>query len=254
MVRSAPATRWSSSPHVRIDHFLVVDFEGFRSMVSALGRRERLPARSRSRTARPTSTWPPASRSSTGLEALRYVRVRHIGTGSDLDRIKRQQTFISSLIQQVTSSKMLFHPTSLYSFLNAATKSLTTDAGLGSPDKLATLGQQVRSIGLDNIQFVTVPTEAYPPDHNRLQWTNDAPNLWNLLADTAASRDLGRDRDRKPVTDGHSSVTGSPLVAAPATINVRVLNGAGSAGSLRRLPPSSRPSATTWSVSATRPR
>ena len=39
---------------LRMDHFLVVDFEGFRSMVSALGGRERLSARSRSTTASPT--------------------------------------------------------------------------------------------------------------------------------------------------------------------------------------------------------
>ena len=159
--------------------------------------------------------------------------MRHIGTGSDLDRITRQQTFISALIQQVTSSKMLFHPTSLYSFLNAATKSLTADSGLGSPRKLASLGNQVRSIGLDNIQFVTVPTEPYAPDHNRLQWTSEAPLLWNLIANdtplpgTAATKPT---KTTSPSPTASASASGSALVAAPGTIHVRVLNGAGKAG------------------------
>ena len=218
--------------HVRIDHFLVVDFEGFRNMVSALGGvNVCLPE-----AIQDTKTHldlPAGKQKLNGLESLGYVRVRHIGTGSDLDRITRQQTFISALIQQVTSSKMLFHPTSLYSFLNAATKSLTADSGLGSPRKLASLGNQVRSIGLDNIQFVTVPTEPYAPDHNRLQWTSEAPVLWNLIANdtplpgTAAAKPT---KTTSPSPTASASASGSALVAAPGTIHVRVLNGAGKAG------------------------
>ncbi len=216
--------------HVRIDHFLVVDFEGFRSMVSALGGvNVCLPQPIQDvKTHLDLAAGP---QKLNGLEALGYVRVRHIGTGSDLDRIKRQQTFISALIQQVTSSKMLFHPTTLYSFLNAATNSLTTDSGLGSPRKLASLGNQVRSIGLDNIQFVTVPTEAYPPDHNRLQWTTQAPVLWNLIAnDTPLPGTAAAKPKPSPSPSVSSSPTGSPLVAAPGTIHVKVLNGAGKPG------------------------
>jgi len=216
--------------HLRMDHFLVVDFEGFRSMVSALGGvNVCLP--------QPINdsfthlNLPAGKQKLSGLEALQYVRLRHVGSGSDLDRIKRQQTFISSLIQQVTAGKMLFHVTSLYSFLDAATKSLTTDAGLGTPRKLATLGEQVRSIGLDNIQFVTVPTEAYPPDHNRLQWTTDAQTLWDLLkADEPLPGTAAAKPNTSPSATPTPSVTESPLVAAPPTINVRVLNGAGVQG------------------------
>jgi hypothetical protein len=119
----------------------------------------------------------------------------------------------------------------LYSFLNAATNSLTTDAGLGSPTKLASLGRQVRSIGLDNIQFVTVPTEAYPPDHNRLQWTNDAQTLWDLLkSDQPLPGTSAAAPGTSTTPTPTPSPTESPLVAAPATINVRVLNGAGVQG------------------------
>jgi hypothetical protein len=216
--------------HLRMDHFLVVDFEGFRSMVSALGGVNVCLPQPIDDTFTHLKL-DAGKQKLSGLQALQYVRLRHVGSGSDLDRIKRQQAFISSLIQQVTSGGLLFHPTTLYSFLNAATNSLTTDAGLGSPTKLASLGRQVRSIGLDNIQFVTVPTEPYPPDHNRLQWTGDAQTLWDLLkADQPLPGTSAATSSSSASPTQTPSPTESPLVAAPATINVRVLNGAGVQG------------------------
>jgi len=217
--------------HLRLDHFLVVDFEGFRSMVTALGGvNVCLPQAINVPNIH--LDLPAGKQKLDGLQALGYVRVRHIGDGSDLERISRQQTFLSALIQQVTSTKMLFQPTRLYEFLNAATKSLTTDKGLGSPSKLASLGEQVRTIGLSRIQFVTVPTVPYPPDHNRLQWASSAQTLWDLLANdeplpgTAAAAKAASSATPSPT----ASPTASPLVAAPSTISVRVLNGVGTAG------------------------
>jgi LCP family protein required for cell wall assembly len=215
--------------HLRIDHFMVVDFAGFRSMVNAIGgvnvcltqpiddgsMHLHLPA---------------GKQKLDGLQALGLVRVRHIGSGSDLDRIKRQQTFISALIQQVTSARTLFDPHRLLPFISAATKSLTVDKGLGSLRKLADLGRQVRGIGLDKIQFVTVPNQPYPPDPNRVQWTPAAMTMWQLLANdeplpgTAAAKTGGASPSPTPTP------TGSPLVAAPSTISVRVLNGSGKSG------------------------
>ena len=83
-----------------------------------------------------------------GEQALAYVRTRKsLGDGSDLGRIKRQQAFLSSVAQEATSSRLLFQPTKLFGFLDAATKSLTTDPdfGLGTMKDLA---ESVRGIGL----------------------------------------------------------------------------------------------------------
>jgi LCP family protein required for cell wall assembly len=219
---------------LRMDHFLVVDFEGFKSMVSALGGVDVCVAQpiDDSYTHLKLAA---GEQKLNGLEALQYVRLRHVGSGSDLDRIKRQQGFISALIQQVTSARMFFHLPKLLSFLNAATNSLTTDKGLASASKLATLANQVRSIGLDNIQFVTVPTGPYPPDHNRLVWTSGAATLWKYLYNdqplpgTKAAR-LEAGPSVSPSPSPTPTPTSSPLVAAPATINVKVLNGSGRSG------------------------
>ena len=62
----------------------------------------------------------------------------------------------------------------LYKFLDAATQSLTTDTGFAQLKELASLGSSLKNIGLDNIQFLTVPNEPYEPDPNRLQLAPEA--------------------------------------------------------------------------------
>ena len=63
------------------------------------------------------------------------MRVRHgIGAATgDIGRMKRQQAFISAMIKKVVSAGTLANPVRLYNFLDAATKSLTTDTGVRPP-------------------------------------------------------------------------------------------------------------------------
>ena len=83
----------------------------------------------------------------------RYV----VGDGSDVGRMKRQQAFIASMAHQVVTAGTLARPDRLVRFLDSATKSLTVDPGLKNVVKLAQLGNQFKGIGLDNIQFLTIP-------------------------------------------------------------------------------------------------
>jgi len=177
---------------IRIDHFVVVNFEGFKSMVDAIGGVQVcIP-----------QTWddrahgiylPAGTRKISGNQALEYVRIRHIeGTdGSDLGRIKRQQAFVGSMVSQVLSSKTLSNPIKVVKFLNAATKSLTVDPGLKDLTKIAGLAEQFKSIGLDKIQFLTVPWEYDPDDPNRVVWLPEAAKVWNAIKnDRPLSRGL----------------------------------------------------------------
>ncbi len=169
---------------LRIDHFVVVDFRGFVDMVDAVGGVT---------VYIPEPISDPQSRiyfevgcqTLDGKQSLDYVRVRKGvggGDGSDLGRIERQQAFLTSLIQKVTSSDVLFNPLELYSFLDAVTRSVTTDPGIGSIRSMASVAVRVREIGLDSIEFTTVPNEAYPPDPNRVQWKQpEADELWRKL-------------------------------------------------------------------------
>ena len=87
-----------------------------------------------------------------GQQALDYVRVRHgISDNGDIGRMKRQQTFLASMANKAVSAGTLANPVRLCSFLDAATKSLTTDTGLRQPEASSPgSGQSLKSIGLDN--------------------------------------------------------------------------------------------------------
>jgi LCP family protein required for cell wall assembly len=212
---------------VFVDHYAVVDFRGFTTMVDALGGVEVCtPVAIDDAITHLRLT--PGKHTLDGRQSLQYVRVRKsVGDGSDLQRIGRQQAFLSSVVQKATSTQLLFEPARLFGFLDAATKSLTTDPEL-RVGAMRDLASSVKGIGLDRIQFVTVPTEPFVRDPNRVQWTDSAKQIWSAL------------RSDRPVDDGAArpsatpSPTGSPLTTSPADVTVRVVNATGVSGLARQ--------------------
>ena len=163
---------------IRINHFVVIDFNGFKKMVDALnGVEVCVPKEVNDTTGHiflPAGTYDVK-----GQRALDYVRVRHsISENGDIGRMKRQQAFLASMANKAVSAGTLVNPVRLYKFLDAATKSLTTDPGLASLNKLGGLSRSLKGIGLDQIQFLTVPFKTYEPDPNRLEWAPGADRLW----------------------------------------------------------------------------
>ncbi|MFJ9089748.1 LCP family protein [Streptomyces sp. NPDC102384] len=159
---------------VRVDHHMVVDFDGFKDMVNAVGgvtvcldrpiddddAHVRLAA---------------GTHHLNGEQALGYVRARKsLGNGSDTDRMDRQQRFLGALVEKVQSNGVLLNPTRLYPVLNAATSSLTTDPGLASLRGLYDLVRGMRGIPADRVRFLTVPRESYEYNANRDQLVQPA--------------------------------------------------------------------------------
>jgi len=168
---------------IRIDHFIRVDFNGFRTMTDELGGVQVcVPAPG-------IHDWRSHLNIGAGLhvisgnEALAFVRDRHgIGNGGDLGRIEMQQMFISSLIKKVMSAGTLSDPVTLYRLADAATKSLTTDPGLGSVQALLGLAESLRSLKLSHITFVTLPNKLDPANIDRLLPDEPAASaVWQLL-------------------------------------------------------------------------
>jgi LCP family protein required for cell wall assembly len=210
---------------LRVDHYAVVDFRGFKQMVDALGGIEvcTTEAIDDPKTHLRLS---PGRHTLDGRRSLQYVRVRKsVGDGSDLQRINRQQAFLSSVMQKATSTRLLAQPNRLYSFLDAATRSLTTNPEFGV-GTMRDLAGSVRGIGLDRIQFVTVPTEEYPPDPNRVQWKASADEIWASLR---ADEQLGSDRKPTP------SPSASPLTVSPDAVTVQLVNASGLSGLGRQV-------------------
>jgi LCP family protein required for cell wall assembly len=167
---------------IRIDHFMVVDFTGFKKMVDAMGGVD--VCLSQPVNDKDAKLNLPAGRQHLdGTQALGFVRVRYsLGDGTDTERIGRQQEFLSSLVQSAENTGVLLNPTKLIPLLDAATSALTVDPGLDSLEKLYSLARSLKSTSAGQTVFITAPVEQYPPDPNRLQFTEPAAtDLWNEL-------------------------------------------------------------------------
>ncbi|MEN8655679.1 LCP family protein [Streptomyces sp. 21So2-11] len=167
---------------VRLDHHMVVDFDGFKGMVDAVDGVEIC-------LSKPIDDKDAHLKLAKGLqtlngeEALGYVRARKsIGDGSDTERMDRQQQFLGALVNKVQSNGVLLNPTRLYPVLDAATKSLTTDPGLDSLKDLYDLVRGMRNIPTEKVQFMTVPRQPYSYDQNRDELVEpDAGRLFKQL-------------------------------------------------------------------------
>ncbi|MFE5816357.1 LCP family protein [Streptomyces sp. NPDC056479] len=174
--------------NIRMDHHMVIDFNGFKEMVDALDGVEiclTKPINDKAAKLR----LPAGKVTLNGEQALGYVRARKsLGNGSDTDRMDRQQRFLAALVHKVQSNDVLLNPVRLYPVLDAATSSLTTDPALASLRGLYELARGVRDIPTERVQFLTVPRESYVYNANRDQ-----------LVEPAAKRLFQRLRTDTPV-------------------------------------------------------
>ena len=169
---------------IRIDHFMVIDFNGFKNMVNAIGGVEVCLAKPVDD--RDAQLHLPAGKQTVnGSQALGFVRVREsIGDGSDTERMGRQQQFLSSLVQKTESDGVLLNPTKLLPLIGAATSAMTVDPGLNTLAKLYSLVSSLRSIPADHMVLLTAPREPYVDDHNRDQFKQpQADELFQEIRD-----------------------------------------------------------------------
>ncbi|MFD0537802.1 LCP family protein [Actinomadura luteofluorescens] len=208
-----------SISNIRIDHFMQVDFNGFKAITNAVGG---VPV------CLPKDVNDPKSKlhltrgkhKIKGETALAYVRVRHgLGDGSDTDRIKRQQKFMGSLASQAMSAGVLSNPRRMLQLMNAVTKSLTTDKEL-TPQVMMDIGKEMQGMTTGKLRFVTVPSGPDPLDPNRVALTTAAQPFFS-----AVRNDKTVPKEPKP------GATKIP----PSQVRVRVYNGSGIDGQAGRV-------------------
>jgi LCP family protein required for cell wall assembly len=209
-----------SNTGIHVDHFVVVNFDGLKEMVSAVG-------------GVPECNTRPINDPKSGLhltaghhtlsgrQALGYVRARYtLGDGSDLERITRQQAFMSALVSRVKSKEL--NPLALYRFLDAATRSLTIDSQLGGIRGLYNLATSLKNLPPGKVTFFTLPT--YPRSY--VDPTDTADLLWTQPQDSLIFQAFRHDTPVSQALLKHPRV---PHLSR-ARISVVVMNGTASFG------------------------
>lgn len=199
---------------IYVDHFVVVDFNGFKRMVDAVDGVEIC-------LERPVNDYhsrlnlPAGKQTISGEDALAFVRAREtLGDGSDIQRIQRQQDFISSMIRKVTSAGVLTNPIKLFNLLDAGTKSLTTDKNLASLQSIQSIAESMVEIRPSDITFVTVPF-TYNADGSTVSW--DQAKAQEMFKAIIKDQPWPEPPTVPPGQD--------PLTVPPQAINVTVVNG-----------------------------
>nr|WSX49773.1 LCP family protein [Streptomyces sp. NBC_00974] len=170
---------------IRMDHYLEVDFTGFKKIIDNLGGVE------------VTTTKPikddfshldlaAGTNKLDGEQALGLVRTRKsVGDGGDLGRIQLQQAFIKALLQQVKGIGIFDNPKRMLDLADTATKAITTDKPLGDVKSLMSFAQSLQGISPENMQMITLPVVPDVRDPNRVvALAQESQMVWDaLLAD-----------------------------------------------------------------------
>src|SRR2546427_1572829 len=138
-----------------IDHYVEVNFAGFRNIVNTLGG-------VRIRFSQPVNdpdsglNVPAGCVTLRGDPALAFVRGRP--RDNDYGRIARQQFFVQLLMKQVLSAGTLLNPLKVIDLVNAGAGNVTTDSGLGA-GTIEKLAGQRRTFTARAVDFRVGPTQ-----------------------------------------------------------------------------------------------
>ena len=211
-----------------IDHFVVVDFNGVKDTINALGGVHIC--------LKTALHDPVGGGEGSGLnlkagqqlvfgdQGLALLRARHhIGDGSDISRMTRQHAFLSAMVRQVEATSLLTNPIRLYQLLDGATRSITTDPGLGSLLKLKSLAQTLTGLKPAQVTFLTIPWKDRGDGSNVLINASQAQPILTAIAD---------DTPWPPVVSAAPTTMlgGRPLKTPPSQVHVKVVNATGTSG------------------------
>jgi LCP family protein required for cell wall assembly len=139
--------------HVRIDHYVAIDFDGLIQVTDDLGGVDVVVAETSSNG---PFTFPAGSNHLDGEQARWYLAQRKGLPGGDFDRVKRQQQYLRSMFGKLFSSDTFTNPGKLDSAMLAVTSAVSIDDTLGNGDLVA-LAYSLRNVTPDSIEFFTAP-------------------------------------------------------------------------------------------------
>ncbi|MFC9734630.1 LCP family protein [Streptomyces roseolus] len=185
---------------VRLDHFMEIDFAGFKDLVDTLG-------------GVTVDVKQPIDDKQSGLhleagrqkldgtQSLAFVRTRHgVGDGSDLGRISLQQQFLTALLTEVKNQDLLSSPAKSYKIADSATKALTTDSELASLTALGDFGRSLNGVDPQNMETIMLPVAYDKIDPNRVvAHEPNASQLWKAIREDA---EIPASAKKSPATGG----------------------------------------------------
>lgn len=143
---------------VRLDHVLVIGFDGFKAMTDVVGGVDVY--------AEEASGGPGYNpvhvgwNHLDGKQALEFVRERMQLSEGDISRGRRQQSFIKALLLKSLSRETFTNPVRLAQLVDAATRNLTVDNGFTLPNMRAE-ALELRNLRSEDIKFITAPISGF---------------------------------------------------------------------------------------------
>ncbi|WP_067279406.1 LCP family protein [Streptomyces jeddahensis] len=185
---------------VRLDHFVEIDFAGFKGLVDAIGGvtvtvEEAIHDKSSG------LDLEPGTHKLDGTESLAFVRTRHgIGDGSDLGRIGLQQQFMTALLSEIKKQDLLGSPTKTYKIADTLTESLTTDSELASLTNLAEFARSMNGVNPSTMETIMLPVKYDTADPNRVVPAEpQATQLWKAIRN---DDEIPESAKKSPATGG----------------------------------------------------
>ncbi|WP_371662027.1 LCP family protein [Streptomyces sp. NBC_00280] len=216
------------------DHFMMADFNAVKTLTTAVGGVEVCVTKAVND--KESKLKLPAGKSTVeGERALAFVRTRHsFGNQGDLDRIKVQQQFLSSLMRKMASSDTLTNPAKLLKLAEAATKALTVDTGLGKVSTLKDVALELKKVPTKNITFMTVPVVDNPAEKVRATVVvgPTAPEVFNAIANDVSFTAVKQQKAKEAAAVA-ARLKGTK--SAAADVRVRILNGGAVGGSAQAV-------------------
>ena len=228
-----PGCTWrtfESVTGIHVDHFVELDFTGFEKIIIDLGGVE---------VCLPFAVDDPDSGLNLskgrhhifGPQALAFWRTREdLGTGSDLERIERDQFLMVSLLHGIENSGLLHSPSKILNVVRDASDAMTLDDGLDQ-NTILEIGDAMRGISTSQVQFITAPNIPDPDNDNNVVFEQpEANQLFNAVQhdDKMTTSNGGSKKSKKKASKKSSSPTLDSV--SPSKVNVQVLNGSGTQG------------------------
>lgn len=205
--------------NVRIDHYIEVNFLSFVSVVDEIGGVDMctpVPLKD------PKSglDLPAGTTHLDGVQALQYVRARHISSDptGDIGRTQRQQKFMTQVLARATGTGTLANPVKLKGVLDAVLGSVKVDEGL-SAQALLDLGTKLKGLSNSGITYAQIPLKTM--DYQVKDWGSTV--LWDDAGSRALFDAMRNDQDvANPGKSPSAGTSPSSAPAGPAPVSVDV--------------------------------